>query len=183
MKNFPEIIKDGDLELRHIEPTFENARMIFDALSENRSRLENYFNISFKIDTIEQAYEYLKNNRIYMWAIFLRGEFCGEAGFGFICQPESLLKTTSWIIKKYEGTGLMTRAWKLLEKEAFDCGYNRIERLIFKGNVRSAKLAEKLGYVLDGVNRKARFNVNGENVDEMVFSKLKSEWEKENKNA
>lgn len=30
MADFPEIIKDGDLELRRIKPTFEFAKTIFD---------------------------------------------------------------------------------------------------------------------------------------------------------
>jgi len=54
---------------------------------------------------------------------------------------------------------------------------NRIAAFVWEGNKASKTLAEKLGFVYEGTDRKARFK-NGKFLDVYCYGLLKSEWKK-----
>jgi RimJ/RimL family protein N-acetyltransferase len=77
----------------------------------------------------------------------------------------------------------MTRAVKLCENLGFETmNLKRIEIRTDAENGASAAIPKRLGYVFEGTLRQA-FALRNDSRDILVFSKLKSEWEKENKNA
>ena len=77
----------------------------------------------------------------------------------------------------------MTRAVKMLERLAFETmPVNRIEIIMDVENVRSESVARRAGFVCEGVRRQS-YMFRNELRDVFTYSKLKSEWEKENKNA
>ena len=53
---------------------------------------------------------------------------------------------------------------------------NRIDANIWDGNDASKKLAQKLGFVQEGIQRKARIK-NGKLIDLYCYGLLKEEWE------
>ena len=53
---------------------------------------------------------------------------------------------------------------------------NRISIVIWDGNNASKKLAEKLGFVQEGIERKARIK-NDKYIDLYCYGLLKEEWE------
>ena len=88
-----------------------------------------------------------------------------------------------WLSKDYNGRGIMTRAVKALESFGFETfNLNRIGITADSENLKSCAVAERAGYVKEGVLRQANI-LRGLPRDIAVYSKLKSEWEKENKNA
>jgi ribosomal-protein-serine acetyltransferase len=77
----------------------------------------------------------------------------------------------------------MTSAVKLCENLGFNnLNLKRIEIRMDAGNHASAGIPKRLGYVFEGTLRQT-FILRDESRDILVYSKLKSEWEKENKNA
>ena len=56
---------------------------------------------------------------------------------------------------------------------------NRVSAVVWNGNNLSKHLAEKLGFVREGVDRKARFK-NGHYIDLYRYGLLKEEWERRN---
>lgn len=67
---------------------------------------------------------------------------------------------------------------KMLEHAFFNLNLHRIEIEILENNSRSRHLYEKLGFVLEGIKRKA-FYKNGDFVDVCIYSLLDSDYKKD----
>ncbi|MCW3480978.1 GNAT family N-acetyltransferase [Neisseriaceae bacterium JH1-16] len=77
-----------------------------------------------------------------------------------------------WVHSDYTGRGLAGRAALALARFGFaELGLFRLEIVVGLGNVRSRRVAEKLGAQLDGVAR-WRLNYRGEPCDAWLFSLL-----------
>ncbi|MDR1691430.1 MAG: GNAT family N-acetyltransferase, partial [Rickettsiales bacterium] len=75
------------------------------------------------------------------------------------------------LFDEFVGKGYMQEAVKILEKELFAKGVNRIEIQVDTFNSRSVNIAVKLGYEFEGVLRENRLE-NGQFQDTNMFSKL-----------
>lgn len=78
-----------------------------------------------------------------------------------------------WVAKPYWGKGVMTRVLKgfceFIHKE-YDI--SRIEAPIFANNIASCRVAEKCGFELEGMFRKAYFK-NGNYIDGKMYALVK----------
>ncbi|MFX0059482.1 MAG: GNAT family N-acetyltransferase [Candidatus Hodarchaeota archaeon] len=80
--------------------------------------------------------------------------------------------------KDYQGMGYGTEAMRLLVDYGFNTlNLNRVELSTFSFNSRAYKSYLKVGFVEEGRKRQAVYK-NGEYHDEIMFSILRSEWEK-----
>jgi UDP-4-amino-4,6-dideoxy-N-acetyl-beta-L-altrosamine N-acetyltransferase len=78
------------------------------------------------------------------------------------------------------GKGAGTFAVKKMLDHAFNnMNLQRVELGVLKNNERAKHLYEKCGFVLEGCRRKAKYK-NGGFVDMMIYSILKSEFNREN---
>lgn len=78
-----------------------------------------------------------------------------------------------WVARSYWGKGIMTRALaKFCEFLQKEYGLTRIEAPIFAFNTASCRVAEKCGFVLEGVFRKAYFK-NGDYIDGKMYALVK----------
>lgn len=81
-----------------------------------------------------------------------------------------------WIRSGYEGRGLVTRAARAFTRLAFEhVGLNRVVIRAAVDNVRSRAVAERLGYVEEGVERGAGRGYGGFQ-DMVVYAMLADEW-------
>ena len=79
-----------------------------------------------------------------------------------------------WISSRFCGKGYMQEAVSLLEKEFFEQGINRIVIKTDILNVKSANVAQRCGYILEGVLRQESFSKNEQRYRDInVFSKLR----------
>ena len=58
-----------------------------------------------------------------------------------------------WLAKEHNGNGYMTEAVKLIEKQAFDAGMNRIYIRAETDNIPSCRVAEHAGYEFEGTHK------------------------------
>ncbi len=80
-----------------------------------------------------------------------------------------------WTHPAHRGRGVMTRAVRLLARWALtDQQFERIEVRVAPGNVASIRVAEKAGFVREGVARSAGYVPNGR-VDLIVFSLIRQD--------
>jgi RimJ/RimL family protein N-acetyltransferase len=80
--------------------------------------------------------------------------------------------------KEFHGKGYGTEAMKLLVDYGFNTlNLNRIELSTFAFNTRAHESYLKVGFIEEGRKRQAIFK-NGEYHDEIIFSILRSEWDK-----
>lgn len=76
-----------------------------------------------------------------------------------------------WLSEEHNGKGYMSRAVKLIEKQAFSNGLHRLQLLIQKDNTPSVRVAEKNHYLFEGTKRQALFKY-GHFYDELIYAKL-----------
>ena len=80
-----------------------------------------------------------------------------------------------WLRTGYTGQGYMTEAVNAIAAFAFDTlGAHRVEIRCEEGNSRSAAVARRCGFPLEGVLRnRTRNHLSGELVNEMVFAQIR----------
>ena len=82
-----------------------------------------------------------------------------------------------WLRERFLKKGIVTRSARCLIGRAFrNLGLNRISLRIAVGNSESRKVAERLGFTLEGVERDAERFPGGHFVDAEVFGLLEREW-------
>ena len=78
-----------------------------------------------------------------------------------------------WLSEEYNGNGYMSEAVKLIEKQAFDAGLNRIVIRSEVANIPSSRVAEKNDYVLEGIHKQELLKY-GSFRDIKCFAKIKN---------
>ena len=183
---YPKVIQDGDIRLEKISPTFENARRIFENVDKQRNFLRQFLSWIDESTRPEDMYMHMykvskTDNGSYY--IIYDGQIVGNVGIDISSQKNQIAEIAYWLSLDYNGRGIMTRAVKMLERLAFETmPVNRIEIIMDVENVRSESVARRAGFVCEGVRRQS-YMFRNELRDVFTYSKLKSEWEKENKNA
>lgn len=104
------------------------------------------------------------------------GEFIGGSGLHRIDWESKKFEIGYWIRTSYSGKGLMTEAVEGITNFATSVlQANRIEIRCDSTNTRSARIAERLGFTLEGILRSETCNVTGELRDTMVFAKVRGQ--------
>lgn len=81
-----------------------------------------------------------------------------------------------WIGRRFEGRGIVTRACRLFVDHGFrKLGLHRISIHVAASNVRSRAVAERLGFMQEGVLRGAERVADGYH-DLVVYGMLEDEW-------
>lgn len=190
----PEQIESERIILKHpIKPTFKLAEELYAIVDKSRNTLREWLPWVDKTNSVEDEFTgFLVGSCQKNWE-----EGCG---FAYILyqketnQPLGVVdlihvheKNQSaeigfWLSDDAVGHGYMQEAVRALESEAFKNGINRIIIRNDTLNVRSAHVAERCGYVLEGVMRQDIWDDYHQHLrDTNIWSKLKSEWEKEQK--
>lgn len=179
--------------MRPYPPTFKLAKEIFEKIELSRSTLRDWLPWVDKTKRPEDNYTvWLVGHVLKNW----------EAGTGFAYiirdkETKALLGAVDlmgchethksgeigyWMSDDAVGHGYMSEAVRALESEAFRQGINRIIIRNDTRNTRSANVAKRCGYQLDGIMRQDRWDERWQSfVDSNVWSKLKSDWEAEQK--
>ena len=190
MIELPLVLKGPRIELRTLEPTFENSKMIYKAVEDSRAHiaewlpwaeLEAYNRPEETFAFLKEKNEGRKNGTAFSFGIFFENEYVGNIDIGNISDRNKHGYIGYWLAKDATGKGIIREAMKFIEKAVFEAGLNKIQIECNSKNVRSANVAQKLGYHLDGELRDDRIMKDGSFSNTIVFSKLKSEWQAENK--
>lgn len=183
---YPKVIKFDEITLEKIAPTFENARKIFEIVDAERDSLRRFLSWIDESKCPEDMFMHMykvskTDNGSYY--IICDGEIVGNVGIDISSSRNKIAEIAYWLSGKYTGRGIMTRCVRQLEKFAFEkMDVNRIEIIMEIDNLKSEGVAKRAGYVCEGVRRQS-YMFQGELKDVFTYSKLKSDWEKENKNA
>jgi ribosomal-protein-serine acetyltransferase len=160
-----------------------HAEDYFKLIDNNREHLR-YFSgwLNAELDGSD-AEAYLKDYREnfaagkapFYFGIFYDGQPAGEIGYNTLSEHKST-NIGYWLGKQYTGKGLVTKALKAMIADAFMIrGMNRVELGIAVENLPSQRVAEKLGFVREGIARQSEF-LHDRFFDMVMYSKLKSEW-------
>lgn len=186
MRHFPAYLKGPRIELIVMEPTQENARIVFRAVCESRAHLlpwmpwaseENTASESDSMAFLKTAQQARADGEKYEYGIFAGGEYMGHTGVFNISRGNLSAETGYWLKTSALKKGYVSEALQLLENEFF--AEDGLNRLMIKCDVRNAasrNVAERSGYIYEGLLREDRFDpLTGTFCDSLIFSKLKSD--------
>lgn len=189
IKKLPKIIKTARLEMRQLEVTPETAQMIFEAVK-NESPADFYFNQIGNTNIIpvsaDEMYKQIQVEAKYTtengvnYYVFHDGKLIGYRRMFFHDDATKTLQMSAvWLVRSAWGHGFARETSDTIEKIAFETlGANRITRQCSADNIRSANSIKSSGFHLDGIARQGGVYPDNKLYDNMMWSKLKSEYNK-----
>jgi ribosomal-protein-serine acetyltransferase len=164
------------------------AEQVFQVVDQNRAHLREWLGWLDDNLSPEDSRAYIRavnqkfaNNDGFEGGIWYKGEYVGGIGLHYINWLTRKTEIGYWLAASYQGRGIMTRAVRALINEIFnDYNLNRIEIRCATGNLRSCAIPERLGFILEGVQRDGEW-LYDHFVDLRVYSLLASQWLTSNK--
>ncbi len=175
---------DEHLLLRTFEPS--DAGALFDAIDGSRKHLHPWLNWVAKttktehsLNFIEQSLQQINNQEGLALAVVSDNKIIGGIGMHKWEQDTKRAQIGYWITAENEGKGITSKALGKFIAYLFEqLQLNKIEIHFVAANKRSAGVAAKLGFTIEGVIRQS-FMRNGIAEDLVVAGLLKSEWKKQ----
>ena len=178
-KKFKRILSKK-LELKPLVASFDFAKYLFNIISMNR----DFFKYMpwADIKKPEQEYDFLRNaerkwkeNTEANYGIYLRssGDFVGVCSLFHIDWDNESGEVGYWLDPEHANHGFMTEAIKALTKEFFVNGFCRIVIMANVENTASRKVAERSGFIQEGILKSYEFNtVLGKREDLVLYAKI-----------
>jgi len=175
-----------DLVLRLLEE--RHAEKLFDLLNQNREHLSTgitWLNADYNLtDTrkfIKNALEQFAANKGIRAGIWYRDNLAGVIGLHSIIWSDRRASIGYFLGASFQGKGIATETCRVLVDYSFqELKLNRLEIQCSSENQGSRKIPERLGFVQEGVLRKAEW-LHDHLVDLAVYGILADEWQSGNK--
>ncbi len=176
-----ELIVNREITLKEIGQ--EDVKPIFETISAERKYLGVW--LPFVEHTLEIAdtQNFIDNlviseTKDLTYAIYYRNEFVGLAGLKDPDYDNKKIEIGYWIAEKYQHRGIVTLSCRKLIEHAFDnLKMNRIQLKAATENINSQKVAERLGFKKEGIERDGELHKRGY-VDLIVYGLLKKDIQK-----
>jgi ribosomal-protein-serine acetyltransferase len=171
-----------DDALRLVMLDSHHAQELFDLVEKNRASLGKWLPWVPFMNSVNDFRNYIRNcidkktaGTDYGYLIFWEKQAVGRIGLHDIHHQNKNAAIGYWIDEAFSGKGIVTKACQAIIASGFDkLGLHRIEIKCASGNVKSAAIAERLGFHKEGVLREAEF-VNGQFHDLYLYSLLRSD--------
>ena len=175
------IVISTELLLDRIE--LRDASTIFNAIDQNRDHLGRWLPFVHYTKAIKDSEAFIRTiisqrdeslNELY--TIWFKGDFAGIIGFHNTDRVNEKCEMGYWLISDMKGKGIITQSCNTLIRLAFEkMGINRITIRSAIGNQASEKIAKRIGFSYEGIERSGeRFEDQFHNIT--VWSLLKSEF-------
>ncbi len=173
--------------LKITRPDITIANTIFKAINENRKHLKPWFPWEKATKKVEDSLKYLfdkeeevKEGKRVDYGIYLGDQYIGNIGIFDIDKNKKSAEIGYWLSLKFIRNGYTTEAVKIIEKEFFANGLNRIQIKCDERNIASSGVAKKCGYIFEGKLREDSYSEYFKDFrNTLVFSKLNSDFKKE----
>jgi ribosomal-protein-serine acetyltransferase len=134
-------------------------------------------------ETLEDVREFIRltrhrlaDNNGLQTAIEVDGELAGSVGMVALVWKDRTATLGYWLAAEHQGRGIVTAAVRAYADYAFGTlGLNRVEIMAGVNNARSRAVAERAGFVQEGVMRDGELLPTGFH-DLVVYSQLAAEW-------
>ena len=178
------ILIDDDLMLRSFQPGDEQE--LFAVVDASRSYLRQWLPWVDATQSPEHSLQFIhqtvidQNNQSGLtMGIFYQNRIIGSMGMHQRDHNLNKAQLGYWIAQDYEGKGIINKCLQGFIGFLFGkVGLNKLEIQFVVNNQRSAKVAERLGFKLEGVLRDSHL-MNGSYKDIAVTGLLKSEWKQQ----
>ena len=113
----------------------------------------------------------------FQCAIRVQDYIAGVIGYLWIDRTNRITQIGYWLAADYQGRGIMTRACQALTRHAFTAlELNRVEIAAAPENRRSCAIAERLGFVEEGLHREAEW-LYDRYVDNRTYAMTFGDWQ------
>jgi ribosomal-protein-serine acetyltransferase len=175
------ILIDNNLLLRSYH--VEDARDLFQAVNESRAHLRPWLiwvdsttKQEHSLQFIQMSLQQQHSQEALALGIFYNRKIIGGIGMHHWDHVLEKAYLGYWISKEYEGQGIVNKCLERFIDFIFDkVGLNKLEIHFIPSNKRSACVAERLGFKVEGVLRDS-YVVNGVFTDIVITGLLKKEW-------
>lgn len=126
---------------------------------------------------IIEGYDREKNPNL-TWAVALKegDTLIGSVNIGKLSNTHRCCEIGWGLNPQYQKKGYAYEASKRLLEHIFEClQMHKVACCVWEGNKPSHALAQKLGFVVEGIERQARFK-NGKFLDATHYGMLETEW-------
>lgn len=173
---------DDEIALRPFQ--MDDAEAVFTAVSKNYSHLKEYMHWMVPEYSLDSARDFIANSmdaaarcESLGFGIFRGNILIGSIGLVNFDHKAKRTEIGYWIDGQEQGKGIITRSCRSLIDHAFNIlKMNRIELRCAVDNIRSTAVAERLGFVKEGVLRQSEMR-GGKLHDFNVYGLLASEWD------
>ncbi len=175
------ILIDNDTLLRSYE--LEDANNLFSAVDKSRQHLRHWLNWVDKttkpehtLQFLQQAMQQQHSQEGLALGIFYKRKIIGGIGMHHWDHTIKKAQLGYWISKEYEGKGIIHECLLRFIDFLFNkVGLNKVEVHFIPENTRSSKVAESLGFKIEGIIRQSHYH-NGGLEDIIIAGLLKTEW-------
>jgi len=187
VKKIKNILIGKRIILKMTKPDFDMANTMFKVINENRQHLRPWFPWEKKtkkaLDSLKYLFdkeEEIKESKKIEYGIYINKEYIGNISIFDIDKNKKSAEIGYWLSSKFTRNGYATEAVKIIEKEFFNNGLNRIQIKCDDENIASSGVAKKCGYIFEGKLREDFYSEHFKGFRNiLVFSKLKSDFKKE----
>jgi ribosomal-protein-serine acetyltransferase len=178
---FPWHLDDQTL-LRPLQPA--DAPQFHGLIQANRAPLDRWLRWSCSIQTLENAADLIESFVLkqasgdgFHLGIWHAGRLAGGLVCWYIHRQNRNAELGYWLGAEVVGRGLATRSAALGLRHLFEAeNLNRVEMLCGTENRPSRRVAERLGFSLEGIRRESHW-ITDRFVDHAVYGLLRSEWQ------
>lgn len=181
MLDFPESLETERLLIR--APLWGDGKALNEAIRESLNELKPWMPFAQSMPSLEESeqfvrearLDFLKRNVLHM-NIFSKadGSFIGCSGLHHIHWESRCFETGYWMRTSCTGKGYITEAVNGITDFAVHVlAANRIEIRCSARNTKSAAVAERAGFTLDGILRSSDLGMDGELHDSKVYAKVR----------
>lgn len=177
----PESFESKRLLIR--APLWEDGVIVNEAIRESIDELRAWLPWARNIPTIEESEVNIRRARLQFLdrsdlrlLLFLKetGQLVGSSGLHRIDWESRKFEIGYWLGTPFGNKGYMTEAVAAITNYAVqELQANRIEIRCDGRNLRSARVAERLGFTLEGILRQDKCAEDGSLRDTMIFSKVR----------
>ena len=127
--------------------------------------------------TLERADRAWHTGFQFRFVLRRAGRIVGMCGFVDVFADPGVGELGYWLARGASGFGLATESVRVLTHAAFtELGLQKAEVSTAMGNLPSRRLAERLGFTLEGVRRRCERIASGDLVDHAIYGMLVEEW-------
>ncbi|GGD53945.1 GNAT family N-acetyltransferase [Paenibacillus nasutitermitis] len=181
LRSFPEQFESDRLLIR--APLWNDGILVNEAVKESIEELRPWMPWADKIPSEEESEINIRQSRLQFLErtdlrllIFLKqtGDLVSSSGLHRINWVARKFEIGYWIRTSLSGKGYMTEAVDAITTFAIDeLQANRIEIRCDSRNFRSERIAQRLGFILEGILRNNDYAVDGSLRSTKIFSKVR----------
>jgi ribosomal-protein-serine acetyltransferase len=173
-----EFIVSNEIRLKEIG--LEDVKPIFQIIDSERDYLAEWLPFVSETHELSDTMTFVKNyveaeSKEPTFAIHFKNQLVGLIGMKDTDLDNQKTEIGYWLSQKYQHIGIVTRSAAALINYIFDeLNLNRIQLKAATGNFKSQQVAERLGFIREGIERDGELHERGF-VDLVVFGLLKND--------